>query len=252
MINFFSDLDNTLVYSHRVSPPGERVVVEYLNDRIQSYMTKKTYDFLNESNGIFLIPTTTRTCEQYARLSETFTQFGCRYALVCNGGVLLDNNEVDLEWLAETKEIAGYELSSLYVASKMLLGLYPEEHIHSASNIMLYAKTDTPALDADRLISLLNTEGLNVYYDSRKVYCIPSSINKGSAIKRFSNRMGITWSISAGDSVSDISMLQATDTAILPYKLSNFVENKQKHIADNSQCFSDYICDVLLKYLHPM
>lgn len=45
MTYFFSDLDNTLVYSHRVSLPGERIAVEYLNDHIQSYMTKKTYDF---------------------------------------------------------------------------------------------------------------------------------------------------------------------------------------------------------------
>lgn len=89
MTYFFSDLDNTLVYSHRVLLPGERIAVEYLNDHIQSYMTKKTYDFFSKSNGVFLIPATTRTCEQYARLSETFARFGCRYALVCNGGILL-------------------------------------------------------------------------------------------------------------------------------------------------------------------
>lgn len=57
MTYFFSDLDNTLVYSHRVSLPGERIAVEYLNDHIQSYMTKKTYDFFSKSNGVFLIPT---------------------------------------------------------------------------------------------------------------------------------------------------------------------------------------------------
>ena len=61
MTYFFSDLDNTLVYSHRVSLPGERIAVEYLNDHIQSYMTKKTYDFFSKSIGVFLIPTTTRT-----------------------------------------------------------------------------------------------------------------------------------------------------------------------------------------------
>lgn len=245
MINFFSDLDNTLVYSHRVSLPGEHVVVEHLNNRIQSYMTKKTYDFLTESDGILLIPTTTRTCEQYARLSETFAKFGCRYALVCNGGILLDNNEVDLEWIAETKAIAGDELSSLYEAEKMLLRIFPNQCIHSVSDIMVYAKTDNPASDAGRLSTALNTAGLNIYYDSRKVYCIPSSINKGNAIKRFSDRMRITWSVAAGDSAPDIPMLEATDAAILPYELSNVVENRQKYVADNSQCFSDYICDVL-------
>lgn len=251
MTYFFSDLDNTLVYSHRVSLPGERIAVEYLNDRIQSYMTKKTYDFLSESNGIFLIPTTTRTCEQYARLSETFAKFGCRYALVCNGGILLDNNEIDFEWLSETKRIAGDELSDLNEASKLFFRFFPEESVHYANNVMLYAKTNTPALDAAKLTSRLNTKSLNVYYDSRKVYCIPASINKGNAMKRFSNRMGITHTIAAGDSIPDIPMLGISDLAILPYNLSNSVEHVRKYVAENSQCFSDYICDVLSEIVSP-
>lgn len=251
MTYFFSDLDNTLVYSHRVSLPGERIAVEYLNDHIQSYMTKKTYDFFSKSNGVFLIPTTTRTCEQYARLSETFARFGCRYALVCNGGILLDNNEIDLEWLSETKRIAGDELSALNDARDIFLRFFPKESIHYANDIMLYAKTDTPALDAARLTSILNTKSLNVYYDSRKVYCIPASITKGTAMKRFSNRMGITRTIAAGDSIPDIPMLRISDLAILPYNLSNSVEHMQKYVAENSQCFSDYICDVLSGMVSP-
>jgi hydroxymethylpyrimidine pyrophosphatase-like HAD family hydrolase len=233
------------VYSHRVSLPEERIVVEYLNDRIQSYMTRRTYDFFSKSNEVFLVPTTTRTYEQYARLSETFARFGCRYALVCNGGMLLDNNEIDLEWLAETKKIAGNELSVLNEASELFVRFYSKENIHFASNIMLYAKTDSPALDATKLTSMLNTKSLNVYYDSRKVYCVPASINKGNAVKRFSNRMGITRTIAAGDSIPDISMLKISDLAILPFSLSKSVEHMQKRIADNSHCFSDYICDVL-------
>lgn len=251
MTYFFSDLDNTLVYSHRVSLPGERIAVEYLNDHIQSYMTKKTYDFFSKSNGVFLIPTTTRTCEQYARLSETFARFGCRYALVCNGGILLDNNEFDLEWLSETKRIAGDELSALNDARDIFLRFFPKESIHYANDIMLYAKTGTPALDAARLTSILNTKSLNVYYDSRKVYCIPASITKGTAMKRFSNRMGITRTIAAGDSIPDIPMLRISDLAILPYNLSNSVEHVQKYVAENSQCFSDYICDVLSGMVSP-
>lgn len=252
MTYFFSDLDNTLVYSHRVSLPGERIVVEYLNDRIQSYMTKKTYDFFSESNGVFLIPTTTRTCEQYARLSETFAKFGCRYALVCNGGILLDNNKIDLGWLSETKRIAGDELSDLKEASELSLSLFQKESIHYSNDLMLYVKTDTPALDAARLTSILNTKSLNVYYDSRKVYCIPASVNKGNAMKRFSNRMGITRTIAAGDSIPDIPMLGISDLAILPCNLSNSVEHVRKYVAENSRCFSDYICDVLSEIVSPI
>ena len=245
MTYFFSDLDNTLVYSHRTLLPGKRIAVEYLNDHIQSYMTKKTYDYFSKTNEVFLVPITTRTCEQYARLSETFAEFGCRYALVCNGGILLDNKEIDSEWISETKRIAGEELSDLKEASGLFLRFFPTESIHYANDIMLYAKTDTPALDAAKLTSILNRKSLNIYYDSRKVYCIPASIDKGIAMKRFSNRMGISRTIAAGDSIPDIPMLGGSDVPILPYNLSSSVDHVHKYVADNSQCFSDYICDVL-------
>ena len=245
LINFFADLDNTLIYSHRTMLSGERVAVEILNDRIQSYMTKKTYNFLTGENGIALIPTTMRTCEQYQRLSESFAAFGCRYALLCNGGILLDENKVDMVWLAETKMNARDELADLNHAEESLRRAFPASCIHSVSEIMVYAKVDAPAAEAARLSAALNTERLNIYHDSRKVYCIPASINKGNAIRRLSERMGITWSVSAGDSLPDIPMLEATDAAILPRNLLYFVNSKLMYIANETQCFSDYICDVL-------
>lgn len=246
MISFFCDLDNTLVYSHRTVLSDERVPVEYLNDHIQSYMTKKTYDFLNNSSNLFLIPTTTRTYEQYTRLSNVFTKkFGCRYALVCNGGVLLDNNKIDEQWFSETRQIAGQSLLSLDRARKHFANLFPEQSIHFVDDIMLYAKTDTPASDAALLSSLLSSDDLSIFFDSRKVYCIPSSINKGNAVKRFLSQMKIKCSISAGDSIADISMLKETNMAILPKELSDYVESKHKFIVNDSHCFSNCICDVL-------
>lgn len=245
MINLFSDLDNTLVYSHRIALPCGSVAVEYLNGRVQSRMTEKTYAFLAGAAGVFLIPTTTRTCEQYARLSETFAGFGCRYALVCNGGVMLDRGAPDPQWLAETKEIAGNELSSLKEAGKVLRGLFPERYIRIAEGIMLYFKTDAPAPDAAAAAALLDTEALRIYYDSRKVYCIPTSINKGSALRRFSERMGITCSAAAGDSAPDIPMLEAADIALLPEKLCGLVSNANKIVLDGEAPFSDLICDYI-------
>lgn len=245
MINFFSDLDNTLVYSYRSSLLSERIIAEYLNGHIQSYMTKKTFNFLTEADELRLIPITTRTREQYARLSETFMKFRCRYVLVCNGGILLDYNEVDSAWLAETKMIAGDELSDLREAEQLILSEFPEQSVHLVDGIMVYAKTDEPALEASRLSKVLNETNINVYYDSRKVYCIPSSINKGTALERFAARKGIPWSVAAGDGIPDIPMLEAANVAILPGELSNAVIKPQKYVADNSQCFSDYICDVL-------
>ena len=245
MIYFFSDLDSTLVYSHRHTLPGERVVVEYLHDHIQSYMTKKTYDFLLQSEDIFLIPTTTRTVEQYSRLAETFSRFGCEYALVCNGGLLLVNNEIDQEWFEETRRMAGNELSSLEKADELIHRMYQSKSVHSIKDLMVYVKTETPPEDADKIAKQVDLTKLNVYFDKHKVYCIPASINKGSAIRRFSERMGINWSVAAGDSIPDIPMLNAANAAILPAEIDKSVANNQKYVTDDSNIFSDYICDAL-------
>ena len=246
---FFSDLDNTLIYSHRIKLPGDSVAVEYLNDHVQSYMTQKTYHFLRNQKEFLLVPTTTRSVEQYDRLSDVFAEFGCRYALVCNGGVLLNRNEVDQEWLKETKRIAGNELRSLDEAGKWILRRYPAQFVHLINDIMIYIKTETPAKDADMLAGEVDLERINIYHDRNKVYCIPASITKGNALKRLSKQMGIDRSFAAGDSLTDISMLNRADAAILPAELSDAVDNQRKYVAGISGCFSDYICDVITKEL---
>lgn len=245
MINFFSDLDNTFVYSHRVSLPGQRVAVEYLNNRVQSYMTQKSFNFLTTQDKIRLIPVTTRTCEQYARLSETFTGFGCQYALVCNGGILLHNNKVDPQWIAETRLIAEDGVSWLLEAEKFIRLELSVQNIHKAEGIMIYARVDEPPLAASRLSQAFKGSKLTIYFDSRKVYCIPSAINKGAALKRFSAIEGISWSVAAGDSIPDLPMLEAADAAILPSGLSHMVMNPRKRVFRGSHCFSDFICDEL-------
>ena len=247
MICFFCDLDNTLIYSHRIKLQGDFVAVEYLNDQVQSYMTKKTYNFLRNLKEFILIPTTTRSVEQYRRLSKVFAEFGCRYALVCNGGILLNRNEIDQDWLNETRRIAGDELHSLSEAGKWIVRKYPIQSIHSINDIMIYFKTETPARDADLLVREVERERINIYHDRNKVYCIPSSITKGNALKRLSEQMGIDHSLAAGDSFTDISMLDVADVAIIPVKIADAVDNQRKYVYGGAGCFSDYICDVIVK-----
>ncbi|MCI8578321.1 MAG: HAD hydrolase family protein [Lachnospiraceae bacterium] len=245
MIYFFSDLDNTLVYSHRISLPGKYIVVEHLNECVQSHMTKKTFDFLSRCSQIQLIPTTMRTGEQYARLSGIFMKFRCRYALICNGGILLDNNKIDSLWTAETRQIAKDEIPALETAAAWIRGEFPEQSFHWVNGIMIYVRADNPEQMAYDLSRILDGTRLTVYYDSRKVYCVPSSVNKGAALKRFMAREGIDWSIAAGDGIPDIPMLEAANMAILPDRLSGMVENPQQCVLTGPQCFSDFICDEL-------
>lgn len=51
-INLFTDIDNTLLYSYRREIGENKVVVEHINGKIQSYMTKRSYDFLPISTAL--------------------------------------------------------------------------------------------------------------------------------------------------------------------------------------------------------
>lgn len=250
MIDFFSDLDKTLIYSHRFPLHTERIAAEMLNGRIQSYMTAKTFDFFSayaHTDVIRLIPTTTRTCEQYLRLADCFSSFRCRYALVCNGGILLDNNEIDMQWAAETKEAAKDSLPGLSEAKRLMRCELGEASIHSVDGIMVYGKSERPDILTDKLSKAIADEKLTFFYDARKVYCFPDSINKGAALKRFMELKGLPRAVAAGDGTADISMLEAADTAILQKDLADRVKNPNKVISDGSMYFSDFICETLIK-----
>ena len=85
-----TDLDNTLIYSYKHEIGGPKTCVEIYQGREISFMTETSHRLLGQlcsKPGVLVVPTTTRTLEQYQRID---LGIGVpEYALVCNGGVLL-------------------------------------------------------------------------------------------------------------------------------------------------------------------
>ena len=101
MIIFHSDLDNTLIYSYKHEIGSEKRCVELYRGRELSYMTEKSLELLERiRERVLFVPTTTRTVEQYDRIRLGTTR--AAYALVCNGGVLLENGREDDGWYQES------------------------------------------------------------------------------------------------------------------------------------------------------
>lgn len=106
MITLFSDLDNTLIFSHRKEYNEEKILVEYIDGKEQSYISAKLAQFLKECSNISLIPITTRSCEQYKRIFVLPDMLHEQHALTCNGGVLLIDGVVDEEWLTDSNQLS--------------------------------------------------------------------------------------------------------------------------------------------------
>ncbi|MDE6056296.1 MAG: HAD family hydrolase, partial [Lachnospiraceae bacterium] len=72
MIIFHTDLDNTLIYSYKHNIGEKKRCVEIYQGREISFVTQETYrllQMLSERKGqVLIVPTTTRTIEQYQRI----------------------------------------------------------------------------------------------------------------------------------------------------------------------------------------
>ena len=245
MPTLFVDVDNTLLYSHRHSITNPKHVVEMLNGKEQSYITQFTYSFLTRERGFSIVPVTTRTLPQYKRLEKLIQEIGCEYSLVCNGAVLLHNMQIDSEWYEETLEIVGADTIEIAAAKEWMIEHCGEASTHSAFGLFVYAKTTSSKDMATKLKKNIDTNKVIVLFDNSKTYCIPKSLNKGSAIKRFSQRFHVADSIAAGDSEFDIPMLNQADIAIIPYELRSCVRNEKAIICPADGLYSDELCKIL-------
>ena len=201
---FFSDLDNTLVFSHRHKPDGELILAERLDGKEQAYVTRNTYEFIYDNVWLNLIPVTTRTIEQFKRITLFNDYERFQYALVCNGAILLNKGIVDDLWLEETKKLSFSELPEIEKASELLKEYC--NNIHFVEDLFVYIKSNRVFEILDSIKGKLDLRKVSVYVSGEKLYCIPNTITKGNAIKRFSNRFNINMKISAGDSVLDVDM----------------------------------------------
>lgn len=243
---FFSDLDNTLIYSHRKRPLSPSIVVEKIGDKNQSFMTKKTFDYLLNHKNFQLIPVTSRTQSQYLRLHPVLQTLNCTESLICNGGKLLVNGVSDDKWLEDTYKTIKNERDETKRAGQILRQL-SDSHKLITDEDLFYYSIDSHVLETvTKLKQLVDTSKVNIQFDERKVYCFPVSLNKGQALRRylFSHSHGLC--IAAGDNQNDLSMLDYSDYLIISQYVSNYhCDNIIPYSGEG--VFSDYICTVLNK-----
>lgn len=221
MTYFCSDLDNTLIYSYRHDIGKEKVLVETKEGKELSYMTKVSYELLKQvSQKKELIPLTTRSLEQYSRI-DFGNQVKIKYALVANGGILLENNKINEDWFKETKKIVSYAEEEL---EKGIEILKKDENIcfeiRKVDGLSVFTKSNNVEETIKRLKDTLNPDIVYVDYNGAKVYIFPEKLDKGSSLKRFRNYVGENTSfVAAGDSDFDVPMLLAADYGFCPESL---------------------------------
>ena len=248
MIIFNTDLDNTIIYSYKHDIGENKICAEIYQGREISFITEKTAGLLKAVNDtVTLVPTTTRTLEQYNRID---LGFGVpKYALVCNGGVLLVDGEEDEEWYRESFKAVEECQGQLEFAEQILQADKNRSfEIRNIRRLFIFTKSSEPLLSVELLKSRLDNDKVDVFNNGVKVYVVPKKLSKGIAVERLRKKLGADLVVSAGDSEFDISMLNSSDVAIAPGELSEIADLKADTIVHSSdEIFSDFVLEMVLE-----
>lgn len=244
-----TDLDNTIIYSYKHDIGNEKMNVELYKEREISFITKQTFELLKKVKEEFLIiPTSTRTIEQYERIDLKIGTF--KYALVCNGSVLLVDGKKDRDWYEESLRLA--KASNLEV-KKALEYLENDKRrtfeLRHIEDLFVFTKCDEAETVVNELREHLDKSLVTVFNNKEKVYVLPTLLSKGKAIERLRKYLKAKFIIAAGDSEFDISMVEAADVGLVPYGFkSEFNIKSDIHEMGKERLFSEELLRKCLQY----
>jgi hypothetical protein len=220
-----TDLDRTLIYSAAalyLDGPDETLprllCVEHYRAKPLSYVTEAAVRLLERLvEAATLVPTTTRTPEQYRRV-QLFDK-PLPYAICANGGHILVDGVDDADWAAQVRARAtGAELAEVHEHLTRIGGEFVLK-LRTASGLFSYALVDRPALPAgwvEELSGWCAERGWRTSLQGRKVYCLPAGLTKAAAAAEVAHRAGADRMLAAGDSLLDLELLEAADAALRP------------------------------------
>ena len=194
-----ADMDNTIIYSYKRNIGENKLNVELYNGREISFISEKTHDLLKKvSEKMTIIPTSTRTEEQYKRIDLDIGIVP--YALVCNGGVLLVNGKRDREWYLESLQMIRNSRPEMEKAQQILAGDSGRKfELRFLDELFIFTKCEKPEEVVKDLQAKLTTKLVDVFHNGEKVYVVPVNLSKGMA-----------------DSEFDVSMVEESDLGLVP------------------------------------
>lgn len=245
---FASDLDQTLIFSKKwceFARARDLKVVEYLNGKEQSYISKEALSLLEKIHREFLfIPSTTRTLNQYNRI--TFPNIKAKYSIVSNGAVILNEGKIDEVW-KESIEKLKLNYPSIDEVKSKLKGIENQKgfiELKTVEDGFLYMINEEAVFSRELIFEYereLKKDGWIISDQGRKVYFLPECIQKGKALNYLKENINVKYLVSAGDSNLDLSLKKESDLFFIPphSKLYEGATDKLKGIDGVRQMLSE-------------
>ena len=226
---FASDLDQTLIYSPKSfrllpeQPMPAVTSIEMYEGREISFMADNAISKLKTiaRRNIF-VPVTTRTIEQYQRISLPRDTINPIYAVVSNGGNLIINGVVDLDW----QRLVGRQKEQMCLCAEDMLASFNEfchpswaGPVRVADGLFYYCVVERDKIPLSELESFSLWAGdqqWSVSLQGRKLYIVPKTINKWAGVVYVRDLLQEEVVVAAGDSLLDLCMLEQANYGISP------------------------------------
>ncbi|WDV45595.1 HAD family hydrolase [Clostridiaceae bacterium M8S5] len=224
---YASDLDRTLIYSFKlidkqIIKDQDIKVVERLSGEPITYMTVKSIDLLKKiKDKLLFVPVTTRTLEQFQRI-DVFKPLDLKYAVVANGGIIVENNSINKEWQNIITNKIADKCIDLHDAIKEFEKIKYDNWVKKlriADELFFYCIVDENKIPQDELddyIKWINEKNWIATRQGRKLYFIPKYVNKGDAVKFIADKENINSIAASGDSSLDLAMANVSNRFIVP------------------------------------
>lgn len=263
---FASDLDRTLVYSHRalmeLEAPSGLVLrpIEMKDGKPVGFMTETSFSMLKElcKQSLF-IPVTTRTTEQYKRFVSFEKDINPTYVITSNGANILYKGVIDKDWNDSISKQLKNEIvpKGEFLSILNREGFIFEGELRHAENLFFYYLLNSlpPLFDRDEINHLSSQYGWTVSLQGRKLYFIPRAISKGAALSFICNREGKEAFAGAGDSFLDWDFLRKCTHRFVPRHgelagkngMRNFTLTKNSGAAAGEEILQQFLSLVGLK-----
>ena len=220
---FTSDLDRTLIFSHRTIGERQDVrCIEMLDGKEQSFMSHKEIELLKElEQSAHIVPVTTRSQVQYERISLFQQELIPSYAVMANGGIVFKGGARDAQWADIVRQAMKDSVAIRDFASRFETHRAHDFFLreYETEGLFYMLAVDEAMLRHDDLNVFqqeLASEGWTSYLHGRKFYALPASLTKEAAVQYVVDQLPHTVHIAAGDSLMDLGMMQMADVGYTP------------------------------------
>jgi hydroxymethylpyrimidine pyrophosphatase-like HAD family hydrolase len=261
---YASDLDQTLVYSRRSmgvpeDTPG-LVPAEWIRGELSAFMSAETLNqLMTLPKDILFVPVTTRTVVQYQRIQIFQQEVIPSYAITSNGGNILINGKVDPAWneqvRSQLQEHSATAAEVHHIFEDVLSGdwVVGERLCDELFYAFVIHRDRMPVEQVAKKIKSLESLGWEASIQGRKLYLVPSVVNKASAVEHIRHQIGTVPVVASGDSLLDRCLLDFADYAIAP-RHGELYREKQRNPEAVQYQFTEqsgiFAANEILDYVH--